>query len=67
MPSQFKSLTNKEKMEYAEKYLANFIIEHKRHFNFSDLQIIKILENSSQKIKKIKMNQLKFFILKFLR
>lgn len=67
MPSQFKSLTNKEKMEYAEKYLDNFIIELKRHFNFSDLQIIKILENSSQKIKKIKMNQLKFFILKFLR
>lgn len=52
MSSELKALSKSEKLKYAEKHLNKYISELKRHFDFSDFQTIKLLENVSQKLRK---------------
>lgn len=52
MLNNLKAINKPEKMKLAEKYLGKYISELKRHFDFSDFQLISLLENSSKKIRK---------------
>lgn len=52
MSFEIKPLSKSDKIKYAEKHLGKFILELKRHFGFSDFQIIKLLEGTSKKFKK---------------
>lgn len=54
-----KTLNKPDRMKIAEKHLSKYISELKRHFDFSDFQLISLLENSSKKMKK-KRNLLPF-------
>ncbi len=47
-----KTLNKPDRMKLAEKHLGKYISELKRHFDFSDFQLISLLENSSKKIRK---------------
>lgn len=64
MPSDLKFLNGTEKIKLAEKHLDKFLLEIKRHFDFSDFQIIHLLDKSSSNIRKnYKLNMLnKLFI-----
>lgn len=52
MSSELKTLSKSEKLKLAEKHLAKYLLEIKRHFNFSDFQILRLLDSSSKSIKK---------------
>lgn len=52
MASELKTLSKSEKLKLAEKHLAKYLLEIKRHFNFSDFQILRLLDCSSRNIKK---------------
>ncbi len=52
MLNDLKTLNKPERMKLAEKHLGKYISELKRHFDFSDFQLISLLENSSKKIRK---------------
>lgn len=47
-----KTLNKSDKMKIAEKHLGKYISELKRHFEFSDFQLISLLENLSVKMRK---------------
>ena len=51
MSSELKAFKKAEKMKIAQIHLCKYVNELKRHFEFSDFQVIKLLENSAQKMK----------------
>ena len=53
------TLKKPQKIIVAEKHLLKYLEELKRHFGFSDFQIIKLLEKSSSKIKQTKKEKIK--------
>lgn len=53
------TLTKPQKIIAAEKHLLKYLEELKRHFGFSDFQLIKLLEKSSSKIKQTKKEKIK--------
>ncbi len=66
MASDLKSLSKSDKLKLAEKHLSKFLSEIKRHFDFSDFQILHLLENSSSNMKKAyKDNFFRIFFTKF--
>lgn len=67
MPANLKNLNKSEKMRMAEKHLQKYVAELKRHFDFSDFQLIKLLEKTSVNIKNIKKDNLKLFLLKLIK
>lgn len=52
MYSELKALKKTDKIKLAEKHLGKYICELQRHFEFSDFQLITLLEYSMQKIRK---------------
>ena len=52
MSSDLKSLSKSDKLKLAEKHLSKFLTEIQRHFDFSDFQILNLLEKSSVNMKK---------------
>lgn len=62
-----KTLNKPDRMKLAEKHLGKYISELKRHFDFSDFQLISLLETASKKMRKNR-NLLSFpFNLKFFK
>jgi hypothetical protein len=51
-----KTFEKTEKINIAEKHLFKFLIEVKRHYDFSDTQILILLEKSLKKMQKNKKN-----------
>lgn len=47
-----KTLNKPDRMKLAEKHLGKYISELKRHFEFSDFQLISLLETASKKMRK---------------
>ncbi len=47
-----KTLSKPDKMKIAEKHLGKYVSELKRHFEFSDFQLIILLENLAAKMRK---------------
>lgn len=52
MNTDLKTLSKSEKFNQAEKHLKKYLFELKRHFGFSDLQLLKLLEISSSSFKR---------------
>lgn len=67
MPVDFKKMNNYEKMELAQKHLSKFAGEIKRHFDFSDFQIIQLFENTSKNFRETRKNDIKNFFKNFLK
>ena len=53
------TLNKPQKIIAAEKHLLKYLEELKRHFDFSDYQVIKLIEKSSEKIKQAKKEKIK--------
>ena len=51
MSSELKAFKKPQKMKIAQNHLCKYVGELKRHFEFSDFQVIKLLENSTQQMK----------------
>ncbi len=59
--------TKPQKLKLAEKHLLKYLEELKRHFDFSDFQVIKLLEKSSAKIRQAKKEKISLFSVFFIR
>lgn len=52
MSFEVKPLSKSDKVRYAEKHLGKYLLELKRHFEFSDFQIVKLLDNTSKNFRR---------------
>ena len=52
MATDFKTLKKSEKYKYAEKHLQKYLSELKRHFDFSEFQVVHLLDIVTQNLKK---------------
>ena len=59
MSANLKKLNRSEKIKIAERHLQKYVTELKIHFDFSDFQIIQLLEQSSKNFQTISRNKLK--------
>ncbi|MCR5262179.1 MAG: hypothetical protein K6C94_10150 [Candidatus Gastranaerophilales bacterium] len=67
MSANLKKLNKSEKMKLAEKHLQKYVSELKIHFDFSDFQVVKLLEQSSKTFQTIGKNKIKEYFLNLLR
>ena len=63
MSANLKSLSKQEKFKQAEKHLQKYLSEIKRHVDFSDFQIVNLLDKASKKYRKINNSRIKLMFL----